>query len=233
MAQRENMTGQDLRRAREDAGWTQVEAAQRLGLTQAYLSMVERGHRVVSAKLETKAFAVLEFPATALPLTSAPTSFLSRDGFQRDLGALGYPGFSYLRKGPKQNPAQLLFRALDQRDLDARVTEALPWLVLTYAEMDWEWLVSNVKLHDRQNRLGYVVAVANEVLRRRSGEGRTQAWRRYEVALERSRLAMEDTLCHDSLTVVERNWLRDNRSPEAAHWNLLTDLKADHLAYAA
>ena len=227
------MTGQDLRRARAHAGWTQVEAAQQLGLTQAYLSMVERGHRVVSAKLETKSLAVLEFPATALPLTSAPRSSLSRDGFQRDLGALGYPGFSYLRKGPKQNPAQLLFRALDQRDLDARVIDALPWLVLTYPEMDWEWLVDKVKLHDRQNRLGYVVAVANEVLRRRSEGERTRAWKKYEGALERSRLAMEDTLCHDSLTQAERNWLRHNRPPAAAHWNLLTDLKADHLAYAA
>jgi transcriptional regulator with XRE-family HTH domain len=227
------MTSQDLRRAREHAGWTQVEAAQRLGLTQAYLSMVEGGHRVVSAKLETKALAVLEFPATALPLKSDPASSLRSDGFQRHLGALGYPGFSYLRKGPKQNPAQLLFQALDQSDLDARVTEALPWLVLTYPEMDWEWLVNKAKLHDRQNRLGYVVAVANEVLQRRSEEEKAQAWRKYEVVLERSRLAMEDTLCHDSLTAAERTWLRQNRPPEAAHWNLLTDLKADHLAYAA
>jgi len=227
------MTGQDLRRAREHAGWTQVEAAQRFGLTQAYLSMVERGHRAFSAKLETRALAVLEFPATALPLTNDSTLSLRSGDFQSDLGALGYPGFSYLREGPKRNPAQLLFQALDQPDLDSRVTEALPWMVLAYAEMDWEWLVNKVKLHDRQNRLGYVVAVAKEVLRRRSEGEKAQAWRKYEVALERSRLAMEDTLCHDSLTAAERNWLRENRPPEAAHWNLLTDLKADHLAYAA
>jgi hypothetical protein len=28
-------------------------------------------------------------------------------------------------------------------------------------------------------------------------------------------------------------WLPQNRPPKVAHWNLLTDLKADHLAYAA
>jgi hypothetical protein len=51
-------------------------------------------------------------------------------------------GVSYLREGLKQNPAQLLFQALDQSDLEARVTEALPWLVLTFPEMNLEWLVN-------------------------------------------------------------------------------------------
>jgi hypothetical protein len=85
-----------------------------------------------------------------------------------------------------------------------------------------------------KTRLGYVVAVAYEVLRRRSDEQKAQAWRKYEVALEWSRLAMEDTLCHESLTAGERTWLRQqNQPPEIAHWNLLTDLTEDHLAYAA
>ena len=51
-------------------------------------------------------------------------------------------------------------------------------------------------------------------------------------SLERSRLVQEDTLCHDSMTKVERKWLRSNRPPEAKHWNLLTDLDVRHLAYA-
>ena len=41
----------------------------------------------------------------------------------------------------------------------------------------------------------------------------------------------EDTLCHDSMTSAERRWLHDNRTPEARHWNLLTDLNVDHLSY--
>jgi hypothetical protein len=28
-------------------------------------------------------------------------------------------------------------------------------------------------------------------------------------------------------------WLRDNRPDSAEHWNLLTDLKVEHLAYAS
>jgi hypothetical protein len=53
-----------------------------------------------------------------------------------------------------------------------------------------------------------------------------------EAALERSRLAREETLCHDSLTQAERRWLRSNRSEEARHWNLLTDLSPEHLSHA-
>ena len=64
-----------------------------------------------------------------------------------------------------------------------------------------------------------------------NSEARTRKLREYAAVLERSRLAKEDTLCHDSLTEVERKWLRANRPAEAAHWNLLTDMKAENLAH--
>jgi hypothetical protein len=35
------------------------------------------------------------------------------------------------------------------------------------------------------------------------------------------------------MTQTERAWLREHRSPAAAHWNLLTDMKEEHLAYAS
>jgi hypothetical protein len=54
------------------------------------------------------------------------------------------------------------------------------------------------------------------------------AWLRVRL---RSGLAKEDTLCHDSLTEAERKWLRVNRPPEAARWNLLTDMKAENLPH--
>jgi len=40
------MNGQQLREARLREGWTQERAAERLAVTQAYLSMVERGDRI-------------------------------------------------------------------------------------------------------------------------------------------------------------------------------------------
>ena len=57
--------------------------------------------------------------------------------------------------------------------------------------------------------------------------------REIEEALDRARLVREDTLCQASLSDAERRWLRRTRPVEARHWNLLTDLKAQLLPYAA
>ena len=149
-----------------------------------------------------------------------------------ELGALGYPGFSYHPARSRHNPAEVLFSALNEPDLDARVVEGLPWLALTYMDMDWGWLVRNAKLHDRQNRLGFTVSLAREVAEAKHDNQRALELQQRAQVLEGSRLAREDTFCHDSMTEAERAWLRQNRSPLAEHWNLLTDLKEEHLAYA-
>ena len=57
--------------------------------------------------------------------------------------------------------------------------------------------------------------------------------RQVEEILDRARLVREDTLCQESLSEAERRWLRQTRPTEASHWNLLTDLKAQLLPYAA
>ena len=56
--------------------------------------------------------------------------------------------------------------------------------------------------------------------------------RRFEELLEPSRLAREDTYGRKETSKRMREWLRSNRSREAGHWNLLTDLKVEHLPYA-
>jgi transcriptional regulator with XRE-family HTH domain len=226
------MTGVDLKRARRSANCTQAQAAAKLGLTQAYLSMLEQGRRPMTSVLVTEVQKVFDLPATALPLETEETSSLGESELKSELGMLGYSGFGYLRGKPRRNPAQLLFCALDQPDLDTRVVEALPWLTCTYADMNWDWLVRNVKVRDRQNRLGFVVTLAGELAQRAGDSVRSQKLSESRALLERSRLVHEDTLCHESMTQVERNWLRQNRPPEAKHWNLLTDLEVRHLAYA-
>jgi hypothetical protein len=153
--------------------------------------------------------------------------------FRAELGALGYPGFSHLRVRRRRNPAEVLFEALNEANLDSRVAEGLPWLALTYVDMDWDWLVRNAKLRDRQNRLGFVLSLAGEVVVGKNDRQREDKLRQYLGVLENSRLAREDTFCHDSMTHAERMWLREHRSPSAAPWNLLTDLKGEHLAYAS
>ena len=108
------MTGDALKTGREEAKLTQQEAASRLGLTQAYLSMLERGRRPVTTELATQAMKVFHLPPTALPLEADLHSTLDESAFKAELGALGYPGFSYLRGKSHYNPARLLFLALDQ-----------------------------------------------------------------------------------------------------------------------
>lgn len=225
------VTGEAFRAGRVGAKLTQQDAAARLGLTQAYLSMLERGHRPVTAEVAMQAMEVFPLPPTALPLDAGAHFALGESAFAAELGALGYPGFAYLRGKARTNPARLLFLALDRDELDRRVVEALPWLVSAYPEMDWEWLTRNAKLNDRQNRLGFVVDLAEEVAEMVGDVARRKSLAQKKAVLERSRLANEDTLAHASMTQVERRWLRQNRPAKARHWNLLTDLDVRDLAY--
>jgi transcriptional regulator with XRE-family HTH domain len=226
------MKGQELREARRGKEWTQRRTAEKLGVTQAYLSMLERGRRALPYSLARKAVEVLNAPATALPLRSgAWRTGLGSDSVRAELAALGYPGFAHVRGKRRHNPSEVLLTALNEADLDARVTEGLPWLAVTYADMDWDWLVQNAKVSDLQNRLGFVATVAFQLASQSKDQRALGKLREYVAVLDRSRLAKEDTLCHDSLTEAEREWLRGNRPPEAEHWNLLTDMKAENLAY--
>lgn len=224
------MTGDRLRDARQARGWTQVELAAQLGVTQAYVSMAEKGRRELPYSLARRAAEILKAPATALPLRE---KVLETGGtgerLAGELAALGYPGFNHLRHRARRNPADVLVRALNEKDLDTRVVEGLPWLVAKYADLDWDWAVRNAKLLDLQNRLGFVATTARELAETSGGKRAARKLHEYAGVLERSRLAREDTLCRESLTEAERKWLRENRSDEARHWNLLTDMRVENL----
>jgi transcriptional regulator with XRE-family HTH domain len=225
----EYVTGDELKNARKASAWTQTQAALRLGVTQAYLSMVERGERAVSSELASKAMEVFEVPATALPLSEYQTRTRDDGFFQSMLGSLGYPGFAYLRGPARLNPVEVLMEALDSDDLDSRVTEALAWLPLAYPHLNWDWLTANAKLRDRQNRLGFVVELARQAAEKGGSSQLGEELATRVAKLEPSRLAKEDTLCRESMTHAERAWLREHRPKSAEHWNLLTDLTVEQL----
>ncbi|HWE86726.1 MAG TPA: helix-turn-helix transcriptional regulator [Terracidiphilus sp.] len=227
------MNGAALREARMTHGWTQAEAAAHLGVTQAYLSMMERGERAVPHQFAGRAVKRMKARATALPFYRTARSRYDSDFLKAELGRLGYPGFAYLRGSPRMNPAELLMSALNEPDLDARVTEALPWVLLAYPDLDWEWLTGQARLKDRQNRLGYTVELARQAAEQRGESGLAGEIARRLGMLEPSRLANEGMYCHDSMTQAERSWLRQRRPQAAEHWNLLTDLTVEQLAYAA
>jgi hypothetical protein len=162
------------------------------------------------------------------------TMLADEDARALELASLGYPGLSHLRPGrEKKNPAEVLLSALSARDLDSRLVEALPWVLLNYPDLDWEGLMTAARASDLQNRLGFVTSIARR-LAEMSGEGAKAALLgRREAELEQSRLEREDTLCHDSLTESEKRWLRERRSEDAKRWGLLADLSPEHLHYAA
>jgi Predicted transcriptional regulators len=228
------MTGEFLREERKNRRWTQQMAAARLGVSQPYLALMESGERRVTAKLAHKVAHLYRLPLSALPLETDWSEAPRCD--QREMAAylagLGYPGLAYLRPAKKKNPAEVLFTALSCEDLESRLTEALPWVVLEYPDLDWDWLVKAAKVQNLQNRLGFVTSMGRQLAEQRGNQSVASALRQHESTLEKARLVREDTLCHGSLSEAEKRWLREHRPAAARHWNLLTDLSPEHLGYA-
>lgn len=128
----------------------------------------------------------------------------------------------------------LLLGALARTDLDARLTEALPWLLLEFHGLDRQELVKTAKAKDLQNRLGFTVALAREVAASNSRyQYRSEDLKELEGALEPSRLAREEPFGSHEMSPRLRAWVLANRSEAAKHWNVLTDLKAEYLPYAS
>ena len=229
------MTNDQLKAGRAQAGLTQEQAAKTLGVSQPYLSQLEKGQRPVTPALARSAAALYRLPPTALPMPEPPAEGAASDGAQlaRQLSGLGYPGFAHLRPR-KANPAAVVLESLLQKDLETRLTEALPWILLRYPDMDWSWLVRHSKLQDVQNRLGFLVALAKDLATNRAeSEAAVRQLSAVEQQLERARLAREDTLCRESMPDAERRWLKTHRSALARHWNLLTGLTVDQLSHAS
>jgi DNA-binding XRE family transcriptional regulator len=227
------MTPAQWRTGRESVRLTQVEAARTLKVSQPYLSQLETGLRVASAKLARQAAKLYRLSPAALPLPNLPRlREVSPDELQRELAALQYPGFEHVRSRKTSNPAEVVLNAVVARDLDTRLVEALPWVLCTYTDLNWEWLRDRAKLNNAQNRLGYLVHLARQtahVLPERQAGVRVLS--RWQSELEEARLAREGTLCRDSMPEPERAWLRSNRPESAAHWSLLTSVTADQLPY--
>jgi transcriptional regulator with XRE-family HTH domain len=216
------MNSEQLKSARMERGWNQQEAANRLGVTQAYLSMLESGRRS-PASLSRKLMQLYGLSPTVLPVQEvrdrATPSVLAHE-----LASFGYPGFAHLRKTKKANPAEFLLTALGQRNLEARVAEGLPWLVLRYPDMPLDWLVQEARARVLQNRLGFVVTLGRRAARRDDLQP-------LEQTLADSKLEKEDSFCKE-LKEGERRWLREHSSEEARQWHLLSDLRPDTLRYA-
>ncbi len=222
------MTGRELAHYRKKHGRTQRQTANALGVSQTYLSLLETGKRPMTERLHKKAAKFFDLPPTELPaqFASGELPTVSDAQLAADLADLGYLGFSHLRrKRPSlKNPADVLLSALNAPQREARAVEALPWLLLAFPEMNWREVKHVAKMHDLQNRLGFLLNVAGGLAERKSNSSLAKLLRSREAELERSMLVREDTLCNEGMTNAERRWLATNRPTNARYWNLLADL---------
>lgn len=230
------MTGLQLKNARKQKRLTQSAAARHLGVSQGYLSLLEKGKRLPTEDLITAVIRLYGLRAADLPvkrdLTKLPAGAGS-DSLAADLSAIGYPGFSHLGKSFRlKNPAEVLISVLAAGQLDPRVVESLPWLVSEVSETSWGKVSAAAKVNDLQNRLGFVTSLARMEAEKRGEFNKAARLRRREAALAGSVLVKEDTLCNETMTETEKQWVRGHRTPEAELWNVLSDLKIEHLNYA-
>lgn len=131
------------------------------------------------------------------------------------LAGLGYPGFAYLQVQERRDPAEVLLAALVEKNLETRLAEALPWLVLHHPELSWEWLVKQATVRGVQNQLGFVVSLARQVAERDATDALAVRLRSVERELEAVRVLDEGTLWGASITNAERQWRRLHRPPDA------------------
>jgi hypothetical protein len=157
---------------------------------------------------------------------------LDAAGLAGALAAFGHPGFAFLRSRRRIDPAAVLLAALGTPNLEARTFEALPWVAVEVFGLDWDWLLAQVKLNDVQNRLGFVVTLARRLAERQGDVAAVSILASVEEGLQRSRLAREDTHCHESMKPAERVWLSAHRPSDARQWNLLTDVVPEVLRHA-
>lgn len=222
------MSGAQVRAVRERLGLTQQQAARRWRLSQAYVSLVEHNKRPTPDRLARALARTEPSMATGLRLEMPHANV---DDLPRLLGTLGYRGFAQLASpAGVSNPATVVLAALKASFVPARVTEALPWLLVTFVDLDWQWLIDQARLSNVQNRLGFLVHLATQFADRLGEVQASQRLAGVEQVLEEARLAKEDTFGRD-LTEVERDYLRQHRPPAARHWNLLTNLRAEDLRY--
>jgi len=230
------MTPHEFKAARLKKGLVQTQVAESLGVSQAYVNMLENGKRRVTPWLTRRLSTLYGLSPETLPVSEEFAPSQTDDQHLAELLAkLGYPGFAYMRtRVLKKNPAEVLLTALGQDKLEARVAEALPWVAMHYGHHTSNWLVEQARKFNLQNRLGFVVSLALQVSERVPSRGNTrvQSLRELRSKLDESRLVKEDVFYRPPQTEGEKQWLVRNRSQEAMHWNLLTDLKPEQLQYA-
>lgn len=236
-----------LRELRKAAGLNQAHVAAKLRISQSLVSMLEGGRISLSDDL-APGFARLysvevgqlrEFgrsDASRLKLSESPAAAVAMasvdaDALIQSLAALGYPEFKQSGKKYSADPSSLLLTALRQPVLARNVAEALPWVALSY-EVEISDILIRARIHDLQNRLGYVLTLARKVAERQKDFiGRRKALSEMRMNLLPARLAREDSLCLGQAGSEEQEAARNSRPDFAVFWNMLDDFTPEDLPF--
>lgn len=226
------MNGKVLLNERLSRNWEQSEAAAKLKVSQPYLSLLETGKRPITKKIARRAVSVFKLPPSVLPFENAAEISQTKandNTLSSNIAALGYPKFSHLKKSVKVNPALILITTLKLDDLDSRIVEALPWLIHRFADMNWETIFLHAKMHDAQNRLGFLLSLAYHLTVNKGDTEKQKILKNLLSDLEKSRLVREDSFRRNNLTETEKNWLKSNRTKDARFWKVLSNMSVEYL----
>lgn len=150
------------------------------------------------------------------------------------LGALGYPGFrslfSEIEAEQDHDPAVVLMAAIVCDRQQDPVIEALPWLVLRYENLDWNWLLAEARRRGVQNRLGFVVSLAVRAGAGSLGMDRLTRLAAVEEELFACRLARQETRWL-RVPPSQRGFIAARRSQEAALWGVPCCLRPEEIRF--
>src|SRR5438093_550514 len=100
----QSLRPEQLRMARGADGMTQHQAAERPGVSQAYLALLERGRRAVTAQLGSRIAKLYGLGPLSLPLSAVNPGDWDSSSLAVGLASLGYPGFRQLTGIQARNP---------------------------------------------------------------------------------------------------------------------------------
>src|SRR5438132_13142488 len=89
------MNPTDLRSVRQQRGWSEQEAARRLGVAQSYLARLEGGKRRLTSRVARRAMRVFGLAPTVLPPSPAENQW-GAEALAQQIAALQYPGLDYM-----------------------------------------------------------------------------------------------------------------------------------------
>jgi len=152
------------------------------------------------------------------------------DSLYFKLAGLGYPGFAYLGEMSGLDPTEVVCQILLRPNVNPRLMMGVPW-VLSHHDLNWLSLIAEVKAHEAQNRLGYLVHLARKAAQSQERSAVVDLLSQWEDTLAACRLDKEDMMGKTSMSDLEKEWLERYRPEEATYWHVLTNDGLDSLQH--